>query len=147
MVFKNQKELERFIMKQSRQALMKAQNKVYEIIDKFFCQYYTEYEPLQYERTYQLANSLVKSQIITEGNGYKAEVYVDLDYLNYIYPKGDQPSGMDVMKSADRGEHGVEHVAYQGTKIWYRPVRELDAKAIDILVDMLRAEGIPVKRG
>lgn len=150
MVFKNQKELERFIMKQSRQALMKAQDKVYGIIKEFFYQYYTEYKPKQYDRTRRLLESLVKSQIVSDGKGYKAEVYVDLNYLNYIYSIDSQTGvvtmGEDVIEAANRGEHGVEYVAYSGgTEIWDEPIRVLDAKAIDILKDMLISEGIPIK--
>lgn len=145
MVFKNQKELERFIMKQSRQALMKAQDKVYAIIKQFFYQYYAEYDPRKYDRTRELLESLVKSQIVSDGKGYKAEVYVDLNYLNYIYPTGSRPSGKDVIDAANRGEHGVESVAYHGTAIWNEPIQELDAKAINILKDMLISEGIPIK--
>lgn len=146
MVFKNQKELERFIMKQSRQALMKAQDKVYEIIHRFFEQYYQEFIPQEYIRTDKLLESLVKSQIVADGKGYKAEVYVDLNYLNYIYPYGSQPSGQDVMDAANEGRHGVEWTAKDdGTAIWSESIQKLDANAINILKDMLISEGIPIK--
>ncbi len=147
MVFKNQKELERFIMKQSRQALMKAQDEVYGIIKKFLYQFYTEYDPEVYERTYQFLKSLVKSQIVSDGKGYKVEIYFD---LNYIYDSGSNPSGEQVMQVADWGRHGAMDLAvadFKGESVWYGALAELDAKAINILVDMLKVEGIPVKRG
>lgn len=146
MVFKNQKELERFIMKQSRQALMKAQDKVYGIIKKFLYQFYTEYDPEVYDRTYQFLKSLVQSKIVSDGKGYKAEVYFD---LNYIYDTGANPTGEQVMQAADYGRHGAMGLAvadFKGESVWYGSLAELDAKAINILVDMLRAEGIPVKK-
>lgn len=146
MVFKNQKELELFIMKQSRQALMKAQDRVYMIIQEFLYQYYAEFTPKVYERTYQLLTSLVKSQIISDGKGYKAEVYVDLDYLNYVYPNGDQPYGGDIMHIANKGQHGYEKIGMTGgTEIWNEPIHELNAEAINILKNMLISEGIPIK--
>lgn len=152
MVFKNQKELERFIMNQSRQALLKAQDKVYAIIQKYLDQFYAEYDPHEggkfgYDRTKQFLNSLVKSQIIPDGTGYKAEVYFD---LNYIYDTGANPTGEQVMQAADYGRHGAMglNVAdFKGTSVWHESLGELNAKAIDMLVNMLKAEGIPVKRG
>lgn len=155
MVFKNQKELERFIMKQSRQALMKAQDKVYVIIKDFVRQFYNEYDPELYKRTYQLLESLVQSRIVSDGKGYKAEIYFDIDGLRYT--TGAKPSGEQVMKAAAQGAHGAMGNANgvdllyidsgAGTGVWNDPIMYLDANAIDILVDMLRAEGIPIKKG
>ena len=147
MVFKNQKELEHFIMKQSRQALTKAQDKVYEIIKRFLDQFYAEYNPHIYDRTEQFLNSLVKSQIVPDGKGYKAEVYFD---LNYIYNTGANPTGEQVMQAADYGRHGAMGLMvadFKGASVWHESLGELNAKAIDILGDMLRAEGIPIKKG
>ena len=150
MVFKNEKELEKFLLKQSQQALLKAQDKVYVIIKKFLDQFYSEYDPHEngkfgYDRTYQFLNSLVKSQIIPNGKGYKVEVYFN---LNYIYETGAKPSGEQVMQAAEWGRHGAMGLAvadFKGTSVWHESLAKLDAKAIGILVDMLRAEGIPIK--
>ena len=144
-------------MQNSRLAIIKAQEKIYNIIKKFLYQYYGEYHPDQYQRTRQLLESLVQTQIVTDGKGYKAEVYFDVDSLNYS--TGRQPTGEQVMDAATQGYHGAigdisgtnKQFKYidigGGTKIWDDPIRELDARAVDILVDMLRAEGIPVKKG
>lgn len=162
-VFKSEKDLEAFLLKKCQLALLKAQNKIYEIIKRFLDMYYADYTPsdsaLGYDRTYQLLNSLVKSRVIPDGKGYKAEVYFDLDSLRYSKPawqKGNVPSGEQVFEAAKQGLHGAIGDAgggYQfnymsgdtGVNIWGDPIRELDAKAINILVDMLRAEGIPIK--
>lgn len=155
MVFKNEKELERFIMRQSRLALLKAQDKVYSIIKKFVRQFYSEYDPIVYDRTYQLLQSLVQSRIVPNGKGYKAEIYFDVDGLRYT--TGAKPSGEQVMKAAAQGAHGAMGNANgvdllyvdsgAGTGVWDDPIMYLDANAVDILVDMLRADGIPVKKG
>lgn len=159
MVFKNEKELERFLLAKCQDALLKAQGEVYAIIRKFLDDYYNDYDPELYDRTRQLFNSLVKSRIMPDGNGYKAEVYFDLDKLHYAkfdWQKGNAPTGEQVFDAAKQGLHGAIGDAgggYQfryiagntGINIWSDPIRELDAKAIDILVDMLRAEGIPIK--
>ena len=146
MIFKNEKELEKFLMKKCRQALLKAQDKVYGIIKQFVYKFYAEYDPVVYERTYQLLKSLVQSRIVSDGKGYKVEVYFNLDSLNYT--TGAKPSGEQVMQAAEWGRHGAMGLAvadFKGTSIWHEPLAKLDAEAISILVDMLRAEGIPIK--
>lgn len=155
MVFKNEKQLESFLMKQSRQALMKAQDKVYSIIKQFVRQFYNEYDPIVYERTYQLLESLVQSRIVSDGKGYKAEIYFNIDGLKYS--TGAKPSGEQVMEAAKQGAHGAMGRANgvdlkyidsgAGIGVWNDPIMYLNSEAINILVDMLRAEGVPVKRG
>lgn len=148
MIFKNEKELESFLMKQSRQALLKAQDKVYGIIKQFVYKFYNDYDPEVYERTYQLLRSLVQSRIISDGKGYKVDIYFDIGGLNYI--TGKQPSGEQVMSAAARGLHGADGLRVmsgeQGVDIWNTPLQKLDVEAINILVDMLKAQGIPIKK-
>lgn len=167
MVFKNEKELEKFMLNKCRSALAKAQEKVYQIIDKFLNDFYNDYDPSTYVdldgnerpkkkyyiRTYQLLHSLVKTEIIPSKKGYEAKVYFDYNYLKSQYPDGNQPSGLQVMEAAAQGLHGAIGDEFQyvegntGVGVWNDPIKILDAKAIDILVDMLKAEGIPIKKG
>ena len=145
MVFKNEKELERFILNKCRLALLKSQEKVYQIIKQFLYKFYNEYDPVVYERTYKFLQSLVQSRIVSDGKGYKAEIYFNLDYM---YETASRPSGEQVMGAADFGRHGAMGLAvadFKGTSVWHEPLEILDAKAIGILVDMLIAEGIPIK--
>ena len=166
MVFNNEKELERFILKKCRSALAKTQEKVYKIIEKFLNDFYNDYTPGSYtdwdgtkkyyhgyDRTFQLLNSLVKAEIIPYKNGYEARVY--FDYNSLKYEDGNQPSGGEVMAAASQGLHGAIGEGYwyfdgnTGVGIWdggnRNPIKELDAKAIEILKDMLIAEGIPIR--
>lgn len=159
MTFKNEKELNRFIMKRSRQALLKAQDKVYGIVKKWIGEFYNDYTPELYDRTAQLFGSLMESRIVQDGKGYKAEVYFNLDKLHYskfAWQNGNTPTGEQVFEAAKQGLHGAigdagggyqfRHVVgNDGVSIWYDPLRELDEKAIDILKQMLIAEGIPIK--
>jgi hypothetical protein len=146
MVFKNQKQLETFLMQKCRLALLKAQEQVYQIIDRFVKEFYAEFSPEMYERTYQLYRSLVKSDIITTANGYEAQVYFDLSSIDYI--TGSRPSGEQVMQAADYGRHGAMGLAvadFKGTSIWYESLNVLNAEAINTLKRMLISEGIPIK--
>ena len=149
MIFKNEAELKNFLLTKCKNALIKSQAQVYQIIDRFVKEFYVDYEPELYERTYQLYRSLVKSDIVPTVNGYEAKVYFDLGDLDYIY--GANPSGEQVMGAAAIGMHGAEGLPVRGgntgVSIWSDPKEMLDAHAIDILERMLIAEGIPVKRG
>lgn len=144
MVFKNEKELERFLMRKSRLALIKAQEKVYNIIKNFLYQFYGEYHPQEYKRTFQLLESLVQTRIVSDGKGYKAEIYFDVNGLNY---ETGTWSGEQVFDVAMNYEfpHGA-YIKADGKPIWKNAKPELDAKAINILVDMLKAEGIPINK-
>ena len=144
MVFKNEKELERFLMRKSRQALLKAQDKVYGIIKQFVYGYYTEFHPDFYKRTRQLLESLVQSHIVSDGKGYKVEIYFDASGMNYETGSWTGEEVLDVAMS-----YQYPHGAYEdagGKPIWKPALAKLDAKAIKTLVDMLRAEGIPIKK-
>ena len=150
MVFKNDAELEKFLLQKCKNALTKSQEQVYQIINRFVKEFYAEYVPDVsnggYERTYQLFRSLVKSDIIKTANGYKAEVYFDLSSLDYV--TGSRPSGEQVMQAAEWGRHGAMGLAvadFKGTSIWHEPLAILDAQAINILKKMLISEGIPIR--
>lgn len=147
MVFKNESQLKSFLLGKCRNAITNAQEKVYRIIDLYLQRYYADYDPVWYDRTYQLLHSLVKSDIRKEGSKVVATVYFDLDY---IYNTGRNPSGEQVMNAAAYGGHGAQglKVVYgSGEDTWYTPLEILDAEAINILRDMLIAEGIPIKKG
>ena len=149
MAIKDEKQLESLLMKKCQSALLKTQEEVYIIIrkflDKFYDEYPTEDVKLVYHRTEKFLNSLVKSKIIPDGKGYKAEVYFN---LNYIYESGSNPSGEQVMQAAEWGRHGAMGLAvadFKGTSVWHEPLEILNAEAINILVKMLKSEGIPIK--
>lgn len=159
MTFKNEKELERFLLNKCRLALLKAQDNVYRIIKEFIYKFYNDYDPMLYHRTYQLLSSLVESRIVSDGKGYRAEVYFALDKLKYAkfgWQDGNPPSGEQVFEAAKQGLHGAigsagggwEYRYVQGdagVNIWEDPIKELDTKAINILKEMLIAEGIPIR--
>lgn len=146
MVFKSEAELKAFVLKKCKNALAKSQQQVYQIIDRFVKEFYAEFSPEMYERTYQLYRSLVKSEVVATGNGYEAQVYFDLSSLDYV--TGSRPSGEQVMGAAEWGRHGAMGLAtadFKGTSVWHEPLTILDTQAIEILKRMLISEGIPIK--
>ena len=146
MVFNSIDQLEKHLMQKCKAALIKSQEQVYQIIDRFIKEFYAEFTPEMYERTYQFYRSLVKSKITRVHNGYEAEVYFDLSSLDYV--TGSRPSGEQVMGAAEWGRHGAMGLAtadFKGTSVWHEPLAILDAQAINILKKMLISEGIPIK--
>lgn len=126
---------------------MQSQEKIYQILDMFVKEFYADYDPVMYERTYQLYRSLVKTDVYLIGNGYEAEVYFDLSSLNYI--TGAKPSGEQVMSAAAYGGHGADglRVVYgnSGADIWNNVIPVLSTEAIEILKEELIAQGVPIK--
>lgn len=146
MEFKNEKQLKNFLLGKCKNALIKSQEQVYQIINRFVKEFYAEFTPEQYERTRQLYQSLVKSDIVPTKNGYKAYVYFDLSSIDYV--TGSKPTGEQVMQAAEWGRHGAMGLAvadFKGTSIWHEPIEILNAEAINILKRMLISEGIPIK--
>lgn len=146
MVFKNETELKNFLMAKCKSAMVKTQEKVYRIIDLHVQKFYGDYDPVMYDRTYQLMRSLVKSDIRFIGNGYEAEVYFDLGSIGYT--TGAKPSGEQVVSAAAYGGHGASglKIVYSGgANIWQDPKDILDVTAIEMLVQALISEGIPIR--
>ena len=150
MIFKDEKELKNYILSKCKVAVANTENKIYAIIKKVLVEFYQDYDPELYERTYQLLHSLVKSNVRPTRNGYDAEVYFDLSSMNYV--TGNQPTGRQVMKAASQGLHGAigKDLAYvfgdTGVDIWNTPIKEIDAKIIKMLEKELKSQGIPIKK-
>ena len=141
-------------------ALKMAQKDIGECIQEAIDEYYkekvflggTSATPLIYERTYKLLNSMIKTDIVRNGNTFSCEVGISDDYLNYQYPGNPDrrfnlpATGRDILdwNSAD-GSHG-------GTvdgdwKIWDEAMRTLGGETgiMAIFVSKLKKCGIKVK--
>ena len=150
MTFTSVEALKSYILSCCAEAIEAAQQEVYLLIDRFLMQYYAEFDPVLYQRTYQLLHSLVKSSVKSTGNGYEAEVYFDVSMLDYSVKtlKGvgtwanKNWSEHETLSAAAHGSHGGY---IGGTAIWDEPLQILDAKASEMLKRHLIAAGIPLK--
>lgn len=137
--FNSRAEIKDYILEHSKDAVRLAANEAYAVFDKFLQQYYNEFDPSWYDRTYQLLHSLMRTNVRSTGNGWEAEVYFDISSLEYMTGTWSEEK---VMISAAHGSHG----GYApGTAVYYKPVGELTAKHVKILKDALIAAGIPVR--
>ena len=71
MTFSSMEELRTYILSRSKVAVQLAQEKIYQVISRFVKEYYTEFSPELYDRTYQLFRSLVKTDIVQTLNGWE----------------------------------------------------------------------------
>lgn len=156
MVFKNENQLEKFLLQKCRTAVIGTEQKVHNIIDKCLRQFYAQFEPDEYKRTEQLLHSLVKSEVKKVGNSYEASVYFDVDGLNYQngwietksglgYANWDKDTILDVVMTGSYS--GLPHGGYaKGTAIWTKS--QATIKTLGGVFEMLERElkmiGVPI---
>ena len=97
---RNEKDLDIFINRISIEYLNNFQRKVHDIIYEYINMYYEEYDSVEYNRTFQFLNSIVKSDIAKNGNIFECYVYIDVDNLSYI-----NNTGSEVVDMINRGFH------------------------------------------
>lgn len=168
MTFDSLAALESYILSRSGVAIQLAQERVYQVINRFVKEYYAEFSPAVYERTYQLFSSLVKTGIKQTGNGWVAEVYFDASNLDYhikhlhgqpvaggyrhpyvphvVTPDGtfQNPKG-DAGKVLESAAHGSHGGYTSGTAIWDDPMKILNKEAYNMLKKALIDAGIPIR--
>lgn len=154
MVFKDEKQLEAFLLTKCKAAVVQAEQKAYRIIDGCLNQYYDEFDPDEYIRTQKLLHSLVKSNVKKVGKGFEAEIYFDegkLNYENGVMPLQHTPEhGMygwatwgasQVLDTAMNGTHGGY---IGGTPIW-KTSMSIIGNAYTLIKKELISQGIPIK--
>lgn len=147
MLIHNSKELKLSLLPKIKQAVQQTQMQIYDIIDKVLMDYYNDYSPEQYHRTYQLLRSLVRSNIEETSNGYKASVYFDYQKLHYKSSWSGKKTMENAGKKGIRGYKGKNHsIPIRSPKIWLDPKTEIDGKVIKMLIVNLKAVGIPIKK-
>lgn len=156
-----------YILERSKVVVQEARDRVHKVFEEFLLEYYSEFTPEVYERTYQLLSSCVKTEVVSTGNGWTAEVYFDeaaLDYSTKSLTKwpvdggfmnpfnGDissdgvfpNPSG-DAGKTLNSAMHGSHGGYASGTAIWDEAMIIFKSQLYNILKSLLRANGIPVR--
>lgn len=84
MEFKNTNALNVYIEKQVKNFLLEAGVEVGKVIKEYIQErFYDAYDPLKYDRTYQLLNSVTCTEVKQIGNTYQIEVYLNTDGVNY----------------------------------------------------------------
>lgn len=164
MTFNSLDALKNYILSRSKVAVKLAEERVYDVIAKFLFQFYEEFDPQFYVRTYQLLCSLVKTEVKPIKNGWVAEVYFDLDALDYstrivpiqfsfasgdnTYHRNNWTHANDewVLQTAMKGRypHG-DYPTVNKTRIWIESMKVLNKEKRRMLKQALIDAGIPVR--
>lgn len=151
-------QLKKILEQKVQQALILTQEEIYDVIRHHIERYYEEEvfsppdrsEPDVYSRTYELLNSLIKTNIVQTGASLACSVEIGEDYLRYKYPgnpnwKGNIPAtGSQVASWANEGSHGGS--VSGSISFWDDAIEELGGKQgiLNIMKRNLKRVGIPV---
>lgn len=148
--FNSVTELEKYVIQRMQPAVKAVQEKVHQIIFNYLNAFYGEYAPSVYERTYQVLDSLVKSDVVRKGNGWEGEVYFDLSALNHprqyigqdgrtVYANWSEPKILHSVMVG--GTHGGK---VGGIPVWLEAMDTVNPAWIQWLKQELIAAGIPI---
>jgi len=150
-VIKTMSDLVKILESRIKQALKMTQQEIFKVFQEHITDYYkepvfrngTSAIPMMYDRTYKMLNSLIKTDIVKNGNTLSCAVEIDPNYLNYRYMGG--MSGVDVMLSSEQAFHGW---SVEGDmRIWSDSLEELGLKPgiLYLMKNNLKKCGVPVK--
>ena len=108
----------------------------------------TSNQPAIYNRTYALLNSMVKTDIVRQGNSFHCEVKIDESYLQNTYSNSDT-TGLDVLLANETdGTHGTTpEWAVQGEhRIWQEAIRNIQDEGgiLFIFKEKLKKQGVHI---
>lgn len=112
MMFNSPDECKRYFENKFTDAAVESEHYLYENMRRGTDHFYSEFTPVEYERTNSFRNSLQRTGVSGAVDDYDFEVYFNPDY-SYISGRA---SGADVVESATQGIHGVAgmNVGYIG---------------------------------
>lgn len=145
-LIKSMNDLKKMLELRIQKALEMTQNEIWETIQSHIDDYYTEYKPSRYIRTFEFKlHSLIKTNIINNGGKLSCTVEIDPEYLHYTYP-GDYMTGLGVAKLANQHSHGGIYDDDFGC-FWDDAMEELGMEPgiLYIAKKNLQKCGVPVK--
>ncbi len=150
-IIKSMNDLSKILETRIRKALIVTQQEIFKVFQEHIKDYYeepvfrdaTSALPMMYDRTYKMLNSLIKTDIVKNGNTLSCSVEINPNYLDYKYMGG--ASGLDVMLSANEQFHGW---SIEGDiRVWDDAIAELGLKQgiLDLMKSNLKKCGVPIK--
>ena len=126
-IIKSMSDLKKILETRIQKALELTQDEILETIQEHIDAYYSEYDPQKYIRSFKFqTESLIKTNIVKEGNKLSCTVEIDPDYLHYTYPGG-YMTGLGVVNLANQRSHGGVYDDDFG-KFWDEAMQELGLK-------------------
>lgn len=137
-------------------ALKATQDEIYKIIQKHITAYYQEKVfdgssiPAVYERTYQFLNSLIKTDIVSDGSSFGCSVKIDMESLDYLQPAEVVIDmiyrGYHADKSLNNGFYETPRNIRTLGNFWEDSIEELGGEVgiMDLMKKNLIKFGVPV---
>jgi hypothetical protein len=143
-VIRSTSDLMKILESQIQQSLKMTQQEIFEVIRQHITDYYHEYNPRMYQRTWEFLDSLIKTNIVNTNGTISCTVEIDKDYLSYRYKGG--AIGLEVVTYANRHSHGGVYDDDFG-QFWDDAMAELGLEpGIKYLMKKnLKKCGVPVK--
>lgn len=145
-IIKNMNDLSKILEARIQKALEMTQTEIMETIQEHINDYYSEYKPSSYVRTFKFqTESLIKTKVVNNGGKLSCTVEIDPDYLRYTYPGG-YATGLGVAKLANQHSHGGVYDDDFGC-FWDDAMQELGLAPgiLYIMKKNLKKCGVPVK--
>lgn len=143
MLITSRAQLDTVLKARAATALNLMMSRVEEVLQKFLDQYYREYDPEKYQRTYQMYRSLVHSGVESTADGFQCAVYFDpsgADYTGWWNSSG--KSAEEIWALPMSGKHG--QCGPGGTAIMDEAVAVLQQDGRAMFKQALVDAGIPV---
>ena len=144
--FNNFKDLFKSIKSDTEQALNHTTDLTKELIDSFINQWYNDYTPTVYERTYQLLNAVIRTDVQKSGNKMNVTIYLDKCLLAY------DTDTDGILQAADNGLHGSINNHYEEgerhVRLWSDSIEQIkDTEMIfTAFENYLKNKGYDIKR-
>lgn len=103
-VIKSMSDLTKIIESRIQQALKMTQQEIFGVIQQHIADYYHEYTPRMYQRTWEFLNCLIKTKIVKSSDSISCSVEIDREYLSHKYKGG--ATGLEVTNFANQHSHG-----------------------------------------
>lgn len=126
-MIKNMADLKNFVNERIAVALELTRDEIFKIVLHYCEEYYDEYLPNEYHRTYKLLHNCQKSEISKNGNEYSFWVGWNDNYLKFIYPGEDEVSGLWVLQEYNSGTHGTYlPFGKRGSNFWDLSITDIE---------------------
>lgn len=139
----NMNQLEKALQPVLTNLVDKMAERVYETLNYFLNDYYTDWTPDSYKRTEDFLRSAVRIKAKPYKGGVKASVYIDYDSMDsYV-----NATGYQVAKWANQGLHGGLSVRHK-PHVWADTMENMinNGSLLELAVHYLKSKGIPVKK-
>lgn len=160
MKINNKKELNKAMKDILRDVTKRNMIDIEEIVNDFIRQWYADYKPQVYQRTYKFLNSCTSVGVDVDKDMVHAAVYIDTGVMlgTYFFYEPEYPRDIvgvkppeEVLYHADRGEHGSDMKWRQGgdrgVRFWTDSNKEVNDKRVILnnFETYLKSLGIPYK--